>query len=330
MNSIPGVSIIIPVYKVEQNIERCARSLFDQTFKDIEYIFINDCTPDNSIQILEDVIDEYTGIRKQVKIYHHKENLGVAAARNTGLDKANGEYFLQVDSDDWAEPTMVEELYTKAKADDSDMVWSDFYVDFQNTKKAILRKQNVPLDPTSCIIKILSGSLHAGLWNKLIKRDVCTTKNIHFPEGVNMCEDLAFNVSYLVHAQRIRYINRAFYHYVQNTNSTTIARTRQSFESEFKVVDILEKTIPHAIYGKYIMMYKARIKRNIFFSGLFSKDEYLNCFPESTPYIFIGINRIDKTVIWFTLKEKFQIAKIVLFFSPLYSRIKQTLGLQDG
>jgi glycosyltransferase involved in cell wall biosynthesis len=324
MNATPVVSIIIPIYNVEQNIERCARSLFEQTFKKMEFVFVNDCSPDNSIQILKKVIDRYPERKDQVTILNHENNKGVAAARNTGLDKARGEYFLQVDSDDWVESSMVEELYVKAKENDSDIVWSDFYVDFPNKPDSfIYRKQNVPGKAKLCIIEILSGFLHAGLWNKLIKRSICIENNIHFPEEVNMCEDLVFIIFYLLHTEQITYLQKAFYHYVQHPDSITIARTRQSFESEFNIVKLLEGNLPQEIYGKYLLMHKARIKRNIFLSGLFSNDEYLNCFPESTSYIFIGLNRIEKTAIWLSLQKLFSFARIVLFFRPAYLKIKQ-------
>jgi glycosyltransferase involved in cell wall biosynthesis len=326
MNATPVVSIIIPIYNVEQNIERCARSLFEQTFKKMEFVFVNDCSPDNSIHILEKVIDEYPERKDQVTILHHEINKGVAAARNTGLDNAIGEYFLQVDSDDWLETTMVEELYSKAKANDSDIVWSDFYVDFPDDSAiTINRKQNVPEKATLCIIEILSGFLHAGLWNKLLKRSLCITNNIRFPEGVNLCEDLVFIILYLLKAERITYIQKAFYHYVQNPDSITIARTRLSFENEFKAVKIIEENLLKDIYRNYIMMYQARIKRAMFFSGLFSNDEYENCFPDSSPYIFIGLNVLEKTAIWFSLKKNFLIARIVLFLRPVYPKIKKVI-----
>jgi glycosyltransferase involved in cell wall biosynthesis len=323
MKTDPKVSIIIPVYNTEQHIERCARSLFEQTFEELEFIFVNDNSPDKSINILEKAIDDYPERKDQITILHHEINKGVAASRNIGLDKARGEYFLQIDSDDWVESSMVEELYVKAKENDSDIVWSDFYVDFPNkSDDLIYRKQNVPGEAKLCIIEILSGSLHAGLWNKLLKRSICNENNIRFPAEVNMCEDLVFIIFYLLHTERITYLQKAFYHYVQNPDSITIARTRKSFESEFKVAKLLEENISQEIYGKYLLMHKARIKRNIFFSGLFSNDEYLNCFPESTSYVFFGLNGIEKTAIWLSLQKFFLIARIVIFFKPVYLKIK--------
>jgi len=323
MHTCPSVSIIVPVYNVEQNIERCARSLFEQTFKKVEFIFVNDCSPDNSIQILKKVIDWYPERKDQVTILNHEINKGVAAARNTGLDKAKGEYFMQVDSDDWVDTSMIEELFLKAKENDSDIVWSDFYVDFPNKPEdSIYSKQNVPGKASLCIIEILSGFLHSGLWNKILKRSICIENDIRFPEEVNMCEDLVFIIFYLLHTGQITYLPKAFYHYVQNPDSITIVRTRQSFKSEFKVVELLEEKLSQEIYGNYLMMLKARIKRNMFISGLFRNDEYLSCFPESTQYIYKDLNRVDKAAIWFSLKKNFLVARIILYFGQVYSKIK--------
>ena len=109
--NIPKVSVIVLIYKVEKYIERCARSLFCQTMQDIEYVFVNDCTPDCSIQILQSVIDEYPQRKSDIKIISHEKNMGSGVARNTGLEVADGEYIIYCDGDDWVDPDMYEKLY---------------------------------------------------------------------------------------------------------------------------------------------------------------------------------------------------------------------------
>ena len=96
--STPLISIIVPVYNVSRYIERCARSLFEQSLNDIEYIFVDDCSPDNSIEILHQILSDYPSRMAQVKIISHEKNRGVAAARNTGLKLASGEFIAQCDS----------------------------------------------------------------------------------------------------------------------------------------------------------------------------------------------------------------------------------------
>ena len=98
---IKKVSILVPVYGVEKYIERCARSLFEQTYDNIEYIFVDDCTKDRSIVILQKVLEGYPNRKNQVKILHHEKNRGLSAARNTALDASTGDYLMHVDSDDY-------------------------------------------------------------------------------------------------------------------------------------------------------------------------------------------------------------------------------------
>lgn len=98
---IKKVSILVPVYGVEKYIERCARSLFEQTYDNIEYIFVDDCTKDRSIEILQKVLEDYPNRKNQVKILHHDKNRGLSAARNTALDASTGDYLMHVDSDDY-------------------------------------------------------------------------------------------------------------------------------------------------------------------------------------------------------------------------------------
>jgi len=118
---MPKVSVIIPVYGVEKYIERCIRSLFEQTLDDIEYIFVDDCTPDNSISILRKVLSEYPNREKQVKILHHEKNKGLAQARQTGLKIASGEYIAHCDSDDWVDKDLYKIAHNKAKSESLDV-----------------------------------------------------------------------------------------------------------------------------------------------------------------------------------------------------------------
>ena len=96
---MPKVSVLVPVYGVEKYIERCARSLFEQTLDDMECIFVDDCTPDDSMQVLVKILSEYPRRKEQVKIIHHETNQGLPAARQSGLKIATGEYIAHCDSD---------------------------------------------------------------------------------------------------------------------------------------------------------------------------------------------------------------------------------------
>ena len=128
---MPKVSVLVPVYGVEKYIERCARSLFEQTMDDIEFIFVDDCTPDHSIEILKSVIEEYrlrfAEKKYEVRIERLPTNSGLAAVRRHGIQLATGDYIINCDSDDWVDVTMYEKMYNKAIEEDADMVVCDYY-----------------------------------------------------------------------------------------------------------------------------------------------------------------------------------------------------------
>ena len=128
------ISCIIPVYGVEKYIERFARSLFEQTLtENVEFIFVNDCTPDNSIIVLQNTIEKYPKIEEQVKIINNPVNSGQSPSRNNGIKTSKGEYIICLDSDDWVEPTMLEDMYNKAITDNCDVVIADFIYDSKKT-----------------------------------------------------------------------------------------------------------------------------------------------------------------------------------------------------
>ena len=132
------VSILVPIYNVSTYIEKCANSLFSQTFTDIEYIFVNDATPDDSIEKLQKVIEKYPNRKENITIIQHAENRGLAVARNTAKYAANGDYVLVVDSDDYIEEQMVEILYKKAITDNADIVISDIFIETKTNYKCIV------------------------------------------------------------------------------------------------------------------------------------------------------------------------------------------------
>ena len=134
MNKNPLVSVIVPIYGVEPYIEKCARSLFEQSLENMEFIFVNDCTPDKSVEILRQVIEDYPRRYLQIQIIEHEENRGLAMARNSGLLIAKGEYIIHCDSDDWVELDMYEEMYEKALEKNADIVICDYYAEYSNKR----------------------------------------------------------------------------------------------------------------------------------------------------------------------------------------------------
>ena len=127
------VSVIIPIYNVKSFIGRCAATLMQQTLDEVEYIFVNDATPDESMDVLKSTLQQYPERLQQVKILTHEINKGLPEARNTGLKIATGKYIYHCDSDDFMEPNTLKQLYETAEREKADYVWD--YIEYQNTQK---------------------------------------------------------------------------------------------------------------------------------------------------------------------------------------------------
>jgi len=214
------VSVCIPVYGVEKYIEKCARTLFEQTLREIEYIFVDDCTPDRSIEILQNVLEDYPHRKEQVKIIHHEKNGGLVAARNTALKHVSGEYVIHCDSDDWVELDMYETMYNKAKETDADMVYCDFINEYSNGRKKTAGQVNT--DNSEDFLNMMySGELAGTLCNKLYRRQIALCKSIESPTNIIMGEDHLRNTFMLPLCTKIVYVHSFFYHYFINSLSYT-------------------------------------------------------------------------------------------------------------
>ena len=216
---MPKVSVCVPIYNVEKYIEKCVRSLFEQTLDDIEYIFVNDCTPDKSMDILRRVLVEYPQRQERVKIIDHKVNKGSATVRNTCLSAATGEYIGWCDSDDWVETDMYEAMYDKAKAENADVVWCNY----DTTKDPVICSPKTELFLQSAdYLKLLClGEYAAFNWNKLVKREIYSDYDIRFPDNNDMMEDVVATFQVMHFAKKVVNIPRVLYHYVQNGCSIT-------------------------------------------------------------------------------------------------------------
>ena len=231
-----AVSLIIPIYNTEQFIERCLRSVFEQTFENVEYILINDCTPDNSLEIAKQISAFYPN--KNIKIIENEANLGSAGVRNVGIRVALGKYIIYIDSDDYVEPTMLEDMYNMTEEGNVDIVVADYYINYP--QKQIYKKQVAPSTGAECARWILSGRLHSSNSNKLIKRELYLNNNISFIEGINMWEDMSTIARICYLANKVAYLPQAYFHYVQyNSNSYTTNITEKSLLDIQAVISIL-------------------------------------------------------------------------------------------
>jgi len=283
------ISIIVPVFKVENFIERCARSLFEQTYKNIEYIFVDDCSPDNSINILTNILEEYPHRKKQTQIIKHEVNKGSSTSRNSGLKVVTGEYIYFCDSDDWVEKNAIEEIYIAIKKENADILWCDFYFSYLN--KEIIYNQNCKGNNYDYVKNLMTEKVHGALWNKMYKKSVFLENNILFPDNYDMCEDLVTNIKLFHFAEKITYLPKCFYHYClhndksMSTSSSNQKKINDTTTNINKTIAFFkEKNITK--YNKEFNILKL-ISKQILLYTLDKNDfrKWRDIFPESNKYI---------------------------------------------
>ena len=230
----PLISICVPIYGVEQYIRRCAISLFEQTYSNIEYIFVNDCTPDNSLVVLEGVMKQYPNRKDQVRIINHDHNRGLAAARNTAVNHAHGELIMHVDSDDWIEKDMIEKLVRKQQTDNSDIVCCGYQREYSNHFQAFFTPK--VLSPLEMTISSLRRVVSFNIWGKLIRISLYKKNHLKCIEGVNMGEDWQIMPKLYYNSSNIDTVNESLYHYNcinanSYSNNFSICNANQTWES---------------------------------------------------------------------------------------------------
>ena len=264
----PDISIVVAVYQAEKTIRKCVDSLLNQTFTNFEILLIDDGSIDNSGKIC----DDYALLDSRIRVIH-KKNGGVSSARQCGIDNACGEYTIHADPDDWVEPTMLEELYKKAKEDDADMVICDFYTD----EDKYIKQQPSSLNH-EVILKELFQHLHGNCWNKLIKRECYIKFNVRFPEHISYCEDQYVMASLLRNNIKVAYCPMAFYHYMYAANSLSRHYDSKTYAMDLTIrnmfVSLFEENDP---IRKKVFESKTRImvSRAFYFGqGYFTSKEF--------------------------------------------------------
>lgn len=232
------VSYIIPVYNVSAYIERCAKSLFTQTYGDIEFIFINDCSTDDSEVKLRKVIELFPNVQCRVKIISNKTNLGSATTRNIGLSNATGDYVMFADSDDWVESNYVELMVNTIEASEKDIVYCDYYESFKDQDKYV--KQDYGEEHLECICSMLTRAMHGSTWNKIFRRKILFQSNLTFVDGADLFEDVGWNVRLFAYTNRIGYLPLAFYHYIQYNDNSIIKSMSSAVFSRKRALQRLE------------------------------------------------------------------------------------------
>lgn len=325
MTQRPKVSIIIPVYGVEKYIERCIRSLFEQTLREIEYIFIDDCTPDKSVEILKRVLEEYPQRKSQVVIHRMEKNSGQAAVRKWGMLNATGEYVIHCDSDDWVDVHMYEKMYKKSVSADYDIVVCDYY---ESDGISHVRKNEYISDKVEeTMSSILLKKTHSVLWNKLVKKSIYNNEIIY--PIANNAEDYALLVQLAYHSKSFGYVNEPLYFYFYNTSSLTKVMTNENLINRFNqsvsnigiVESFLRKNQSLAKYSDELDCIKV-IEKEILISSSFDKELYkkwAGAYKEIFPRILLN-NKINLRRKLRFMGIKYRIYPLIRFMLNLLNR----------
>lgn len=266
----PKVSIIVPIYNVENYLDRCMQSLICQTLTDIEIILVDDESPDKCPQMCE----AYAIKDNRIKVIH-KKNGGLGFARNSGLDVATGEYVAFVDSDDFIDIRMYNKLYEIAHKEDLDIVYCGFY-EYNNIndikKRQEVNKYTVFLGDkchevlhgmlSPCGSKGRITKFEMSVWHSIYRRSLFVDNNIKFcSERQFISEDIIFHIDYIWHCKKIAFIPEPYYYYCLNETSLS----KKYRKDRLQKVDILCTEVYNRVSAK---QYKFSIDDCMYFACL--------------------------------------------------------------
>ncbi|KGN97253.1 hypothetical protein HQ36_07840 [Porphyromonas gingivicanis] len=239
-NEPPLVSLLIPIYGVENYIEECLHSVLRQTYTPLEIILVDDCSPDRSVERAKRLIAQENKHNHQIHLLRHEKNLGIAGARITALKKAQGELLFFLDSDDYfLSPYAIEKSVECMLREQADMLIFNYTELFKKSR----RRSTLPriYDSKELVHALLEGATPAYFWNKVFRRNLFLEKANFFQLGNNMWEDMQNVVPYSLSVQRIAYIEESFVAYRRtNERSVTLDPSHKNVTSMKKVIGFLE------------------------------------------------------------------------------------------
>lgn len=323
------VSFAVPVYNVEPYIERCARSLFGQTLDEVEYVFVDDCSLDNSINLLLSVLEDYPERKPFVKIIRHERNMGISASRRDSYLGTTGDYVIAVDSDDMAEPTLAEKLYNKAIQTGADMVVCDAYRYKKDCRYPIESAPYGEGENGSAIRDaIINRVTTPGIWCKLFRRDLFDHDRMVWPKG-NYSEDVLISAQCAFYAKKIAYVEEPLYHYLYNEVSICNKpdpRRREKNVEEYKmnISDLDHFLKEHNVEEKYwfgLFLNKFYAKKQLlpYVEQVKYRRLWFSTFPELNHTLFWG-NTLYKS----SYKQKIWMAAIWLGLYPKFKHRLET------
>lgn len=277
------VSVLVPFYNVEKYVGRCVESLFSQTYSNIEYVFVNDCTPDNSMDIINEYIDKFN-VRNKCVIINHEVNKGISTSRNDCLDNATGDYILFIDSDDYIDKDMVELLVKAAIENNADISGCGYIEEYKD--HSVEMPQRYTNDHTEMMRAITVLTIKGVMWKLLIRRSIVEENQVRFIPDNTMVDDYLFCCQVFFYAKRFASVDKCMYHYIQYNpnnysktrefNITSQAKAIVKTEEFYKENGVYEIVKEELLQRKFISKLPLLLNRNCYNVKLWRE-----LFPES-------------------------------------------------
>ncbi len=325
-----AVSIIVPVYNAEKDLVKCLDSVVNQTLKDVEIILVDDGSTDGSSEICKCYAEKDDRI-----IYFKKENEGLAAARQDGMEKASGEYIGFVDSDDWLELNMYERMYSVAKEENADVVFCNAFLD-ENEKDKIhlepgvydrerIEKEILPRSLSGISPKGTNSVIRWCNWLRLYKRSLIEENGIAFGRGFRRSQDLQLTFETALYAQKYVSLNDEYlYHNRTENNSTSLSRgyTKNYWKLIRPLIDVLYNDVEN--YKKQDLSYNMHLCA-FFFAAAGCKNEFeTSAFPRKKKIELL--DEIARDAVIKNALPHIETNKLSLYYQAIYKGLKGGTG----
>lgn len=316
------VTVIIPVYNAAKYLGKCCKCLFSQTLEDIQFVFVNDCSSDNSVKVICDILDLYPNRKEQVLIIHMSHNEGVAAARQRGLKESSGEFVIHCDADDLPSTGMFEKMYISAIENSADIVICDYNISYANESRNNLVSftDNYLNNPSFCI-----SPLEGAVWNKLISKRLIDTYDIAFTHGIELGEDFLFVTKCRLLASKEIVIHEPLYNYCQdNALSITKLYSKKKIDSLVRVANLMEKFLTEhnmlCEYADRLLYLKFQVKQfYLLYPNIRDIGYWQSIFPEiGDSYKKMPIAIYVKICVWLTRNKLTFLTRFLLRLKDAY------------
>ncbi len=307
------ITVIIPIYKAENTIENCVRSLFEQTMTDgVEFLFVNDGSPDNSVSVLEKVFVQYPDLRENIRMLYNEKNLGVSETRKKGIREARGEYIAWVDSDDWVEHGMLEAFWQASRNGEIDIVVQNVIIDRyqeEKLKNSHEWKLYSAETPKKALMNYHTDKyVPWGLPFQMSRRSLIqeASKRVY---NVNITEDAMMLIYLFANAKSCVWLEKPYYHYISKEGSSSLTsreyRTKEEWNLQMKNVNavteylLLKDKESYAITANYIKWFWKNKFLPAFDNSWQFWKTYKECYKDAVQFDRTGIDTFaHKAKVW--------------------------------